>query len=56
MNVNLLNFQSTLEIWLEMEHKDLMNEHNLHLLEILISKVCPMLKDKINQLKAQQGK
>nr|XP_040056515.1 truncated caspase-10 isoform X1 [Gasterosteus aculeatus aculeatus] len=45
---------STLEIWLEMEHKDLMNEHNLHLLEILISKVCPMLKDKINQLKAQQ--
>uniref|UniRef100_G3NKD4 Caspase-8 n=1 Tax=Gasterosteus aculeatus TaxID=69293 RepID=G3NKD4_GASAC len=47
---------STLEIWLEMEHKDLMNEHNLHLLEILISKVCPMLKDKINQLKAQQVK
>ncbi|KAM8855456.1 caspase-8 isoform 2-T3 [Spinachia spinachia] len=46
---------STLEIWLEMEHKDLMHEHNLDLLETIISKVCPMLMDKINQFKAQNS-
>lgn len=39
-----------------MEHKDLISDTNLNLLETIIQSVCPMLKDKINQFKALQGK
>ncbi|XP_074515348.1 caspase-8 [Sebastes fasciatus] len=43
---------STLEVFLEMEHMDLISDTNLHLLETIIQSVCPMLRDKINQFKA----
>nr|AKM76972.1 caspase 10 [Sebastes schlegelii] len=45
---------STLEVFLEMEHMDLISDTNLHLLETIIQSVCPMLRDKINQFKALQ--
>ncbi|XP_031714617.1 caspase-8 isoform X2 [Anarrhichthys ocellatus] len=45
---------STLEVFLDMEHKDLISDNNLNLLETIISKVCPMLKGKISQFKALQ--
>ncbi|XP_075963430.1 caspase-8 [Anarhichas minor] len=45
---------STLEVFLDMEHKDLISDNNLNLLETIISKVCPVLKDKISQFKALQ--
>ncbi|XP_068429231.1 caspase-8 [Clinocottus analis] len=45
---------STLEVFLEMEHLDLLSDNNLNLLETIIHSVCPMLKDKIRQFKALQ--
>lgn len=45
---------TTLEVFLEMEHMDLINDTNLNLLETIIKSVCPMLKEMISQFKAQQ--
>ncbi|XP_068560864.1 caspase-8 isoform X2 [Cebidichthys violaceus] len=45
---------STLEVFLEMEHMDLISDNNLNLLETIISTVCPMLNDKISEFKALQ--
>ncbi|KAM3607955.1 uncharacterized protein V6R79_016841 [Siganus canaliculatus] len=44
---------TTLEVFLEMEHADLISETNLDLLESIIQSVCPMLTEKIRQYKAQ---
>uniref|UniRef100_A0A8C9Y112 Caspase-8 n=1 Tax=Sander lucioperca TaxID=283035 RepID=A0A8C9Y112_SANLU len=46
---------STLEVFLEMEHMDLIRDTNLDLLETIIQSVCPMLNEKINHFKALQG-
>ncbi|XP_028446855.1 caspase-8 [Perca flavescens] len=45
---------STLEVFLEMEHMDLICDTNLDLLETIIQSVCPMLNEKINHFKARQ--
>uniref|UniRef100_A0A3Q3VIQ3 Caspase-8 n=1 Tax=Mola mola TaxID=94237 RepID=A0A3Q3VIQ3_MOLML len=45
---------TTLEVFLEMEHMDLINETNLDLLESIIQPVCPVLTEKILQFKADQ--
>uniref|UniRef100_A0A3Q3VWI3 Caspase-8 n=1 Tax=Mola mola TaxID=94237 RepID=A0A3Q3VWI3_MOLML len=47
---------TTLEVFLEMEHMDLINETNLDLLESIIQPVCPVLTEKILQFKAEYGK
>ncbi|XP_051259013.1 caspase-8 [Dicentrarchus labrax] len=46
---------TTLEVFLEMEHMDLISDTDLDLLRTLIQQVCPMLIEKINRFKAQQG-
>ncbi|XP_023254408.1 caspase-8-like isoform X2 [Seriola lalandi dorsalis] len=43
---------TTLEVFLEMEHMDLLSDTNLNELEKMIQSICPMLKEKINQFKA----
>ncbi|XP_030614183.1 caspase-8 [Archocentrus centrarchus] len=43
---------TTLEVFLEMERKDLLSESDLRKLEFIIGEVCPMLNNKINQFKA----
>ncbi|XP_036966096.1 caspase-8 [Acanthopagrus latus] len=45
---------TTLEVFLELEHKDLINETNLELLETTLQSICPMLLAKIHQYKALQ--
>ncbi|XP_069558714.1 caspase-8 isoform X2 [Brachyistius frenatus] len=45
---------TTLEVFLEMEHMDLISNTNLNTLETILKSVCPMLNEKINQFKAQQ--
>lgn len=45
-----------MEVFLELEHKDLINETNLELLETTIQSICPVLIAKINQYKVLQGK
>ncbi|XP_034069289.1 caspase-8 isoform X1 [Gymnodraco acuticeps] len=45
---------STLEVFLAMEHMDLIDDTNLKLLETIVQSVCPMLKEKINRFKALQ--
>ncbi|XP_070694341.1 caspase-8 isoform X2 [Pempheris klunzingeri] len=47
-----LNENTTLEVFLEMEHMDLISETDLNLLESIMERVCPMLKEKIKQFKA----
>uniref|UniRef100_A0A3Q0SM66 Caspase-8 n=1 Tax=Amphilophus citrinellus TaxID=61819 RepID=A0A3Q0SM66_AMPCI len=47
---------TTLEVFLEMERKDLLSESDLRKLEFIIGEVCPMLNNKINQFKALRGK
>uniref|UniRef100_A0A3B4T4A5 Caspase-8 n=1 Tax=Seriola dumerili TaxID=41447 RepID=A0A3B4T4A5_SERDU len=42
---------TTLEVFLEMEHMDLLSDTNLNELEKMIQSICPMLKEKINQFK-----
>lgn len=49
---NFFNFQSTLDVFLEMEHLDLINETNLNKLEGIFNSVCPVLNQKIDQYKA----
>lgn len=49
---NLFNFQTTLDVFLEMEHLDLINETNLIKLEEIFNLVCPVLNQKIDQYKA----
>ncbi|GAA6231500.1 caspase-8-like [Lates japonicus] len=44
---------TTLEVFLEMEHMDLLSDTNLNELEKIIASVYPMLKEKINQFKAR---
>ncbi|XP_071389613.1 caspase-8 isoform X2 [Centroberyx affinis] len=44
---------TTLEVFLEMERKDLFSNTNLDFLEEIITHVCPMLKKTINQIKEQ---
>lgn len=51
-----LTFQTTLEVFLEMEHMDLISHTNLELLKSIIQEVCPMLTGKIDQFKAQHSK
>lgn len=51
-----LIFQTTLEVFLEMEHMELISHTDLELLESIIQPVCPMLTEKINQFKAQHSK
>ncbi|XP_040005099.1 caspase-8 isoform X5 [Xiphias gladius] len=46
---------TVLEVFLEMEHMDLLSDTNLNELEKIIQSVCPMLKDKINQFKSRQA-
>ncbi|KAM7380505.1 hypothetical protein PAMP_003795 [Pampus punctatissimus] len=48
-------FQTTLELFLEMEHMDRISSTNLSLLKSIIESVCPMLKEKINQFEATQA-
>ncbi|XP_061647288.1 caspase-8 isoform X3 [Phyllopteryx taeniolatus] len=43
--------QSTLEVFLEMEHMDFLSDTNLNLLEEIITSVCPVLKEKIIKFK-----
>ncbi|XP_026152125.1 caspase-8 isoform X2 [Mastacembelus armatus] len=43
---------TALEVFLVMEHMDLLSETNLSELETIIHSVCPMLQEKINQFKA----
>ncbi|CAK6954037.1 caspase-8 isoform X1 [Scomber scombrus] len=45
---------TTLEVFLEMEHLDLISNTDLSLLESILDSVCPVLKEKINQFKATQ--
>ncbi|XP_044073633.1 caspase-8 [Siniperca chuatsi] len=45
---------TTLEVFLAMEHMDLISDTDLNLLENIIQQVCPMLKEKINQFKTRQ--
>ncbi|XP_034417178.1 caspase-8 isoform X3 [Cyclopterus lumpus] len=45
---------STLELFLEMEHMELISDNNLNLLETIFQSVCPMLNVKISQFKALQ--
>ncbi|XP_010793746.1 caspase-8, partial [Notothenia coriiceps] len=45
---------STLEVFLAMEHMDLINDTNLKLLETIVQSVCPTLKENINRFKALQ--
>ncbi|XP_029315592.1 caspase-8 isoform X2 [Cottoperca gobio] len=45
---------SALEVFLEMEHMDLISDTNLNLLETVIHSVSPILKDMINHFKALQ--
>lgn len=45
---------TTLEVFLEMEHLDLLSDTNLNTLETILKSVCPMLNGKISQFKAQQ--
>ncbi|XP_059198131.1 caspase-8 isoform X1 [Centropristis striata] len=58
LNKNLprrkLEEKSTLSVFLEMEHMDLISDTNLTLLEEIIGSVCPMLNEKITKFKAQQ--
>ncbi|XP_029936353.1 caspase-8 [Myripristis murdjan] len=44
---------TTLEVFLEMEHKDLLNETKLNLLEEIMKPVCPMLQNKIKHFTEQ---
>ncbi|XP_060910493.1 caspase-8 [Labrus mixtus] len=46
---------TTLEVFLEMEHKDLINDTNLNLLEELLQSCCPVLNEEINRYKEQQA-
>nr|XP_020490080.1 caspase-8-like [Labrus bergylta] len=46
---------TTLEVFLEMEHKDLINDTNLNLLEKLLQTCCPVLTEEINRYKEQQA-
>ncbi|XP_040005095.1 caspase-8 isoform X2 [Xiphias gladius] len=50
-----LEEKTVLEVFLEMEHMDLLSDTNLNELEKIIQSVCPMLKDKINQFKSRQA-
>ncbi|XP_069009972.1 caspase-8 isoform X2 [Embiotoca jacksoni] len=45
---------TTLEVFLAMEHMELISDTNLNTLETILKSVCPMLNEKINQFKAQQ--
>nr|AGN52667.1 caspase 10 [Channa striata] len=45
---------TTLEVFLEMEHMDLLSDTNLNELEKIIQSICPMLKEKITEFKALQ--
>ncbi|XP_010736063.3 caspase-8 isoform X1 [Larimichthys crocea] len=45
---------TTLEVFLEMEHMDLINDTDLNLLEDKIRNVCPMLVENFNEFKTQQ--
>ncbi|XP_020787511.1 caspase-8 [Boleophthalmus pectinirostris] len=44
---------TTLELFLEMEHMDLLSEFNLDLLQEIFQSVCPVLNEKINRFKEQ---
>ncbi|XP_067115989.1 caspase-8 isoform X2 [Osmerus mordax] len=44
-----LEYMTTLEVFLEMEHKDCLSSTNLDLLNTITEKVVPMLKKKIDQ-------
>ncbi|XP_029981476.1 caspase-8 [Sphaeramia orbicularis] len=46
---------TTLEVFMEMEHQDLLGDTNLDLLQRIIESVCPMLKEKIICCKEQQA-
>uniref|UniRef100_A0A3Q1GN01 Caspase-8 n=1 Tax=Acanthochromis polyacanthus TaxID=80966 RepID=A0A3Q1GN01_9TELE len=45
---------TTLEVFLEMEHLDLITDTNLNTLENIFESVCPMLNREINRYKTQQ--
>ncbi|XP_037542091.1 caspase-8 [Nematolebias whitei] len=47
---------TTLDVFLEMEHLDLINETNLNKLEEIFNSVCPVLNLKIDQYKAEMGR
>lgn len=46
---------TTLEVFLEMEQKDLINNTDLKLLESLLQSCCPVLTEKINRFREQQA-
>lgn len=46
---------TTLGLFMEMEHQDLLGDTNLDLLQDIIEQVCPMLKEKITYCKEQQA-
>lgn len=46
---------TTLQLFLEMEHVDLLSETKLDLLQHIMEAVCPMLNDKINHFKEEQA-
>ncbi|XP_053185165.1 caspase-8 isoform X1 [Scomber japonicus] len=45
---------TTLEVFLEMEHLDLISSTDLSLMESILDSVCPVLKEKISRFKATQ--
>lgn len=45
--------QTTLEVFLEMEHMDLISQTNLNFLEGIVKLVSPVLAEKIRKFKAQ---
>lgn len=51
-----LILQTTLEVFMELEHRDQISETNLGLLESIIESVCPMLMENIQRFKAQHCK
>ncbi|XP_053185166.1 caspase-8 isoform X2 [Scomber japonicus] len=46
---------TTLEVFLEMEHLDLISSTDLSLMESILDSVCPVLKEKISRFKATQA-
>ncbi|XP_010893237.1 caspase-8 [Esox lucius] len=46
---------TTLQVFLEMEKCDILSNHNLHTLTIILESVCPMLKTKIDNFQTQRG-
>lgn len=49
-------FQTTLEVFQEMEHMDLLSKSDMKLLESIIQPICPVLTEDIHHYEAQYCK